>query len=218
MHERWCLLTLLGPMRKLDDQNDRQTMDIEAAFLIYAGLYRLGVIAAGTCSLVLGARLLMARRGSERVDTSLAVEAGGQKLSMTTTASGTVFVCFGFLIIAVMVVRGEPELDRTSSSANGSEPRTETTILRGPARHSIGAKIGEAIVLAETGQETAATARFEEALGVLSLAANEVAVAYYQELRDEEALRLAELAVALSPRDAANRDTLNRVLARMKDR
>jgi len=105
-------------------------MSITTSFLIYASLFRLAVIVAGTIFIYLGYKLFLRGvgvkntghgteastkgGGVEPTDTGRGTEAsakgGGFELTLKNAMPGSVFGFFGAIIIAVMLVQGSPEL------------------------------------------------------------------------------------------------------------
>ena len=81
-------------------------------FLIYLGLYRLGIVAAGVAGMWLG--YLLFRRGlaaggtTTDGETTLEADIGGNTLSLKGAAPGIFFALFGAGLIVAMVVTGAP--------------------------------------------------------------------------------------------------------------
>lgn len=86
-------------------------MSLFSAFFLYAIVFRLAVIAAGTVSIVLGYRLFT--RGiqtgpANSADATFNAKVAGQEFALKNAAPGTFFALFGVIIISIMVIQGLP--------------------------------------------------------------------------------------------------------------
>lgn len=166
-------------------------MDATTAFLIYASLFRLAVIAAGVISIILGFRLFV-RGVMPEGATDAEAQAGDIKLTVKNAAPGTCFAMFGALIIVVMVWQGIPELKGTKTLDRTGE-RTEFS-LRGQ----------------ESGDVKAAISAYASALSNASRSLGDavepltgLASVYRQQKRFDEALAYVRLAHQIRPNAAA---------------
>lgn len=82
-------------------------MDASTEFLLYAGVYRLTVLAIGALSIFLGYRLF-SQSSAHR--SSITASGGGFKLILNDLLPGTYFALFGTIIISIMVWQGMPQL------------------------------------------------------------------------------------------------------------
>jgi tetratricopeptide (TPR) repeat protein len=196
-------------------------MSLQTSFLIYATLFRLAIIAAGTASIFLGYRLFRAGFLTEGKAGGTTVEAHfvGQKFLLKNAAPGTAFALFGVIIVGVMVAQGNPELTVKSlaSVPEGSSRGESEVMLRGegPAPPS---KFEEAVARGleydKQKDHVNAVSAYEDALKGLATPLNQLAWNYYQLGNVQEAVPLARLAVQFCPRQAAYADTLSEVLAK----
>ncbi len=171
----------------------------ELGFLVYLTSYRLGLIAVGGLSILLGYRLFTTGRGetsgSGAAGTELDATLGKSKLTLKNAAPGTCFAAFGALIISVMLVNQPPELELKTENDRG---QSQTIRMRG-----------------KQGQEAdppVAAREYQETVGTVHEALNETAWAYHKAGRDAEALPFARVAVKIRPDDAVYLDTLAEVL------
>ena len=109
------------------------------SFLLYAGIYRLVVIAAGFGAILLGYRLfvVLAGRGAPRgpggegaAESEFGLESQGVRITLRAVAPGTFFALFGAVLISVMVAGGPPELKTESLEDLTEEIVRESTVLR----------------------------------------------------------------------------------------
>ena len=191
------------------------TVNLYKTFLVYAIVFKLAVIATGIVAMLLGYWLINASarnvENSEKEGVSVKLKAGAASLFIRNTTSGVVFALFGMIIISVMVWRGSPQLEHTSAK----DPNASTTVVRGgdakETEPSLADMIREGTALLQDG-DAQAVGKYQEALSLLSRAANVRAYHYQQENRLSNAQALAELAVTLDPNDADAQDTLAQVL------
>jgi tetratricopeptide (TPR) repeat protein len=199
-------------------------MSLFSEFFLYAAVFRLAIIAAGTVSLMLGYRLFTVGIRSEKEDsnkTTFNAKIAGLTFALKNAAPGTFFALFGVIIISVMLVQGNPELTLKSVSdaqrAAGLPESSELT-LRGGASASIG-KFDDAVQRGleyDRKRDTAnAVASYEEAMTDVATPMNQLAWDYLQQGKAESALPLARLAVQLCPGKAPFLDTLAEILFKM---
>ncbi len=93
-------------------------MDVETGYLIYAALYRLGVIAAGVVCVVLGYRLFLKGVSGGSDGTSAEASVGNFELSISNAAPGTCFALFGAALIVAMVVEAPPSFSSSTGQGN----------------------------------------------------------------------------------------------------
>lgn len=194
-------------------------LSLQTSFLIYATLFRLAIVAAGTVSIFLGYRLFRAGFLAEaKAGTTVEAHLAGQKFLLKNAAPGTAFALFGVIIVAVMVAQGNPELTMKSLPLPGGGTQDTTDVkLRGPSNPA-GSKFDEAV---EKGIEydrqsdlANAVVAYEEALRGLATPLNQLAWDYHQLGNDQKALPFARLAVQFCPGQADFADTLAQVLAK----
>lgn len=147
------------------------------AFIIYAALFRLSVIAAGTACVYMGYRLfvlgVMPRDGSQ-----IDAQAGEIRLSLKNAAPGTIFALFGAVIIGLMLWQGNPQADETIKTAatdagGGTTTVTRTASLRGGAEFEVGLTTAHA--LAAAGQHDDAIRAFGRLLADPTLSLDDAA-------------------------------------------
>jgi len=94
-------------------------MTQEIIFMIYALIFRLGVLFCGTVSIVLGYKLyckgLYSNQDTNKTDqdknkTDIKARFAGLRLSIKNAGPGTIFALFGLLMIYSMIENGNPEL------------------------------------------------------------------------------------------------------------
>ena len=99
-------------------------MNTVVGFYIYAAIFRLAIIAAGIVSIVLGYKLfVLGVMGGEK--TRINAQAGPIKLTLANAGPGLGFSLFGVLIIAVMLVQGNPEFEEYKKLVTVSRPNVE---------------------------------------------------------------------------------------------
>ena len=122
-------------------------------FIIYAAIYRLGIIAAGFGCVFMGYRLfvlgVMPREGSD-VD----AQAGEIRLTLKNAAPGTCFAAFGVFMIITMIVQGNPEY-RLSDVASKEGSRHEATFR---------SENGDVSAALERGRKLEASGQLDEAI------------------------------------------------------
>jgi len=203
-------------------------MDTTTGFLIYAGVFRLAIIATGALAVYLGYKLF-ARGVMPEGTTEAGVEAGEVKLTVKNAAPGTCFALFGAALIAAMIFQGSPELvindvERVDS-LSGKTSRDRSTTLKGAPTGSIEAwerfrlSYQEAQTHSLRGDDAAALAAYGDALSQSSVsleqaahALNGIAWLYAKQDRTDEALSLARIAVTVDKQEPAFLDTLANVL------
>lgn len=182
------------------------------AFLLYAAVFRVSVIAAGITCVVLGYRLFthgLAAGSGPRNQSEIAATLGDAALTLRNVAPGTAFATFGAALIIAMMVQGIPRLDQSRTSGAGDMRSDDRLVLRGD----------DPLALAERGRaaESAkdidgAVVAYQQALTALSAPMNNLAWLFNQRGESEKALALARVAVQLQPDNAAYLDTLATIL------
>jgi tetratricopeptide (TPR) repeat protein len=202
-------------------------MSLFSEFFLYATVFRLAIIAAGTVSILLGYRLFtvgIRTRDVSSKETTFDAKAAGLAFALKSAAPGTFFSLFGVIIISVMLVQGNPELALKSVSdaqrAAGLPESSELT-LRGGAPATTG-KFDDAVQRGleydRKGDITKAIVSYEEAMTEVAAPMNQLAWDYLQQGKAESALPLARLAVQLCPGKAPFLDTLAEILFREGER
>jgi tetratricopeptide (TPR) repeat protein len=184
------------------------------AFLVYAALFRLTIIAAGFGCVFLGYRLfvlgVMPQKGSD-----LEGKAGEIRLTLKNAAPGTCFTALGVLMIVVMLLQGNPE--RTISEDNTETSHTRSVTMRGEDT-----KVADALsrgrILEQKNELDKAIRTYASTLenGNLTLLEaagplRAIAGVYYKQDRFDEALAYASLAYQVDPDNAAGLALLARI-------
>jgi tetratricopeptide (TPR) repeat protein len=192
-------------------------MSNDSMFLLYALLFRAGIIAAGLYAMRLGQVLLreaQVRAGSPAEGQS-SVEAviPGVRFSLKNVTAGSIFALFGAVLIVAMVLQGNPEKTVQTQKPSGEVVQTET--LRGGANDSI-----ESVI--ESGKDAERSRALPEAerfyrngLAKVAPAMNSLAWIYAQEGKADQGRGLSLAAVELDGDNAHYLDTLAEVEFRM---
>ncbi|MBU4260275.1 MAG: hypothetical protein KKC76_00150 [Proteobacteria bacterium] len=204
-------------------------------FLIYTTFFRLSVIGAGLVCIILGYRLFL--RGVMPQQTSdVEGQAGDVRLTVKNAAPGTCFALFGCIIIAVMLVKGGPELvieelDKVGKNQAAHEDVVRRIQMKGGAADAGLSESGEfaallkfGISLERNGDDAAAMSAYGKALSIpdtplieAAKAFNQIACLYLTQKRTDEALPLARLAVQVDKENGVYHDTLANVLYKKED-
>jgi len=183
-------------------------------FIIYAAIYRLGIIAAGFGCVFMGYRLfvlgVMPREGSD-VD----AQAGEIRLTLKNAAPGTCFAAFGVFMIITMLVQGNPEY-RLSDIASKEGTRREVNFRSENGDVSAALKRGGK--LEATGQLDEAIKAYAEALinGKLPMLKaagplRAIAAVYHKQGRHDEAIAYARLTYQIDPDNASGLALIARI-------
>ena len=173
-------------------------MELETGYLLYAGLYRLAVIAAGIVSIALGYRLFLKGVGGDGGGSATSAEAKTKsfRFSIKNAAPGTCFALFGAGLIVAMVVDAQPSLSVQTNS--GGERQVQ---VKGAASAP---EWKRAKTLAEGGEARAAIAVYGALVANPNGTARDVGRAaagmagiYLTQGRQKEALAMARLAVQI---------------------
>lgn len=185
-------------------------MNDDLAFLLYALLFRFGIVGAGIYVMFLGYRLLRDEKTAEGVGVSerATAEASipGAKLAIKNVTAGSVFALFGALLIVAMVLQGNPE--KTSQKRMSREGTTETEKLRGDGNDSVLAAIQSGVDAQSRGASEEAEARFHDVLSKTAPALNGIAWIYAREGKAEKGLTFSKAAVEVDASNAHYLDTL----------
>lgn len=116
------------------------------AFLAYAALYRLAIIAVGALSIYCGYRLFSLSPGGQG-NAEISASFAGNEFVIKQAAPGSFFILFGTLVVGLMIYQGNPEF--TLEGAPGAAPKAVSAPLTapGPSRAHVksdGEAIGEA--------------------------------------------------------------------------
>lgn len=190
-------------------------------FFLYAAVFRLAIVAAGTVSIVLGYRLFVGGVGAIGPGSSGATfdaKAAGMTFALKNAAPGTFFALFGVIIISVMVVQGNPELtEKNLVDAQRAPGEANEVTVRGSAPAGSGKfddAVNKGLGYDEKGDTTNAVASYEQAMALVATPMNQLAWDYLQQGRAERALPFSRLAVQLCPGKAAFLDTLAEILSK----
>ncbi|MCI5189815.1 MAG: hypothetical protein D3905_08450, partial [Candidatus Electrothrix sp. AS4_5] len=169
-------------------------MTVSAGFLIYAALYRLTVLAIGALAIWLGFRLFN-NAGSKADDIagSASAEGGGFRLTLTNMLPGTYFALFGTVIISTMLWKGEPQLDKktTSEPTDNGQLQSASILMRGSSKANLDGQVDVDQANADRAWDKLnSNVTLGEAAGPLSIIARN----WQQQNRLGEATALANLA------------------------
>lgn len=199
-------------------------MDVEAAFIVYAALFKLSMIIAGTVSIYLGYRLFVVpvETVASRHETTGEAALGEYRISFRSSAPGTAFAAFGVGLLIVMLLAAPPELEPRAGGGvalkgNTQPPQNADNISE--ERLSVGnarlaayqgnyalaaAKFGDMMAdaegLARRGDGAEATRIVDEALTIFSYALNNKA----DDVRNSDPMsahQLIRLGARISPDD-----------------
>jgi len=165
-------------------------MDAYANFLIYAGLYRLAVLAIGALSIYLGFRLFtlssVRRNNADGPSASIILKFKGVEINATNILPGIYFALFGTIIIFIMVWQGPPQFEMTG---NGLSPT-----VRGVTKIAMRGGASGAAIDSEWEKITKSNLILPEAAEPLS----NIAKIWDQQNRPGEAVAMARLAAKYS--------------------
>ncbi len=202
-------------------------MSLPSEFLLYATVFRLAIIAAGTVCIVLGYRLFTTGMQTDREtsrETTFDANVAGLVFALKNAAPGTFFALFGAVVISVMLVQGNPELTlkTLSNEPHGASPPDSNVLtLRGGAPAGVGrfdGAVEKGLAYDRNGDSANAIASYEEAMKTVATPMNQLAWDYLQQGKAEDALPLARLAVQLCPGKATFLDTLAEILIKKGER
>jgi len=194
-------------------------MTDDSVFLVYALLFRLGVIAAGCSTIFLG-YLLLRQDSSRRRSTGTASTAEatipGMRFRLQNVTAGSILALFGAALIVAMVSQGNPEKTHQILVNGGVHLERET--LRGGAHDSIQASIQAGRVAQDNGDTETAEKRYHAALVEAAPAMNALAWIYARKGKPGEALAFSQSAVQLDDTNAHYLDTLAEAKSGVGDR
>ncbi len=209
-------------------------MDSIVGFLIYALIFRLAIIAAGIVCIILGYRLF-ADGIKRREETNVNAQAGPVKLTLDNAGPGSIFACFGAVIIVVMLSHGNPELvlediqvlmKGSQQDSSPTEMRIGGMTLKGgndnkPSEtlQRFNQAFDEAVQQQQDGDIEAAVKTYNKALsesevplGKAVAALNQLAWIYREQHRIDEALALVRVATTVKKNIPEYFDTLAWIL------
>lgn len=196
-------------------------MGLFSGFFLYATVFRLAIIAAGTVSILLGYRLFTIGSQTKKEtssETTFEAKVAGLEFALKNAAPGAFFALFGVIIISVMLVQGNPELTFKSFSdaqrASGLPQSSEIT-LRGDAHVTAGkfdVAVQRGLEYDGKGDTVNAVASYEEAMTSVATPMNNLAWDYLKRGKAVDAAPLSRLAVQLCPGNASFIDTLAEIL------
>ena len=178
------------------------------AFLFYAGLFLLAIVAVGALSIWLGSRLFSdfttASRTAGDGETEAEARFGNLQFGIKRAAPGTCFALFGAALISVMVAQGLPEFSQQHTAAASGPARALTTKGLGSATDTEPGELRIALrradaLMAEGSRDEAAAAYAralthpEVPLGVAARGFNQLGWLAYLDGRPERAIALADL-------------------------
>lgn len=193
-------------------------MSDDSVFLIYALLFRLGVIAAGCSSIFLGYSLLRqdaTRRRHSGTASTAEASVPGVRFRLQNVTAGSILALFGAALIVAMVSQGNPAKTR-EILVNGVRLEKET--LRGGGHDSIQVSIQAGKAAQEKGDIEEAERRYHAALVEAAPAMNALAWMYTRKGKAAEALAFSQSAVQLDDTNAHYLDTLAEAKSGVGDR
>jgi tetratricopeptide (TPR) repeat protein len=181
---------------------------MSTAQIIYAMVFRLSIIAAGFGCVVMGYRLfvlgVMPKENSEME----ATVGGDIRLSVRNAAPGTCFAVLGMLMIAAMLLQGNPE-KRVSEISTREGMRREVEVTWRSDGEDIEAQIAKGQELEKAGRLDEAIKAYAESIKDGNLAMIQatgplraIAAVYLKQDRLEEAIAYASLAYHVDPGNA----------------
>lgn len=184
------------------------------SFFIYAGLFRLSIIAAGVGCVVMGYRLfvmgVMPKNGSE-----IDANAGEIRLSLKNAAPGTCFAVLGVLAIALMIVQGNPELkmvqiqnkDRNQIELTWrSDSQDIYAAMNSGKAHEAAGRLGEAIRAYAKPFDGGRLSLLEAATPLRAISG-----VFLTQQRLDEAIAYARLAIQVDPENAGGLALIARI-------
>lgn len=207
-------------------------MSEPAAFLIYAGLFRLAIVAAGALSIWLGYRLFttMTSHAGAGAGSGTDAEAriGDARVSLRRAAPGTCFAAFGAAVIAVMLAKDMPALSQREAEGAGTVERSMAMKgapdRAGGARRAFAQDMARADARLRDGDNAGAASAYARALrhpelplGAAARTFNQLAWLHHLDGDHATAVALARIAVGLTPENPAYLDTLAQSEAAMRD-
>jgi len=189
------------------------------AFLLYAGIFRLAIVATGALAIWLGFRLfatLASAPAAGAGETDAHAQVGDVRFGIKRAAPGTCFALFGAALISVMLVQGPPEFQRRDDGASGG-----SISIKGGAPEAGHDALDSAMAAADAhlraDRPAQARTAYQRALtdptaslGAAARALNQLAWLAHRDGDNPRATVLAELAVGLDPTNEAYIDTLTR--------
>jgi tetratricopeptide (TPR) repeat protein len=192
-------------------------MSIEYAFLLYASVYRLAVIAAGVCFVYFGYKLFSQNARVRKSEESISVKSEALSIALKNLAPGTAFSLFGSVVISLMIWQGGPSLMlETLQKATGSVDEKPTFPTRLTLRSENGSNdLKSALELENGGKTEQAIAAYTRLLEQQAAPMNNLAWLLLKTKKTHEALALAALASQLSPFKPEYLDTYAEALCRV---
>jgi tetratricopeptide (TPR) repeat protein len=185
-------------------------MSDDSAFLLYALLFRAGIIAAGLYAMRLGQVLLREsnRRGSAAHDNRSSAETSlpGFRIRLTNVTSGTIFALFGAVLVVAMVIQGNPQRTVTRQDKPGEV--AETVSMRGAPGGAIESLIEDGKNAEKARSLPDAEKSYRSALEKTAPAMNSLAWIYAQEGKAPQGRVFASAAVELDSDNPHYLDTL----------
>lgn len=160
------------------------------AFLAYAALYRLAIIAVGALSIYCGYRLFSMSTGGQG-NAEISASFAGNEFVMKQAAPGSFFILFGTVVVGLMIYQGNPEF--TLEDVPAPAPGTVSAPLTGPATSRAHVKSdGEAMGEAEY------NTRFGEAGRLYASGRESEALDIYHALLRQKGVRLGQAAYPIA--------------------
>jgi hypothetical protein len=189
-------------------------MSMEVAFILYALVFRLAIIAVGFSLIYFGYRLF-AKQG-ELLKTSIEASIPAAKIRITNTTSGTAFAVIGCVLLAVMIAKGEPELERrtTADTAKTTAEAGTQLVLRGqstPSGDTLEGFLANGLAAEKEGDRPRAAAQYRSALALISAPLNNLAYIDCSMNDLRSAKQLIDLAVTMSPENEVYRKTAEEI-------
>jgi hypothetical protein len=189
-------------------------MSTEIAFILYALVFRLAIIAVGFSLMYFGYRLFW--KQGELLNTSIEASIPAAKIRITNTTSGTAFAAIGCVLLAVMIAKGEPEMLRGPADAMSRSGEAGTQlVLRGQSTTPLGDTLEgfltNGLAADREVDRARAASQYRSALALISAPLNNLAYIDCNMNDLQSAKQLIDLAVAVSPENEVYRRTAEEI-------
>ena len=136
-------------------------------FILYAALFRLVSIVAGTFIIYMGYRLFVLREVPENAG-ELHAKAKDIELTLKNAAPGTFFTLFGTIIITVMIWKGVPSLQVSGRDTTRLNEDRETALLSSEKDFTLRNEDSEGSKSLERGKILVDSGKYNQAIKVFS--------------------------------------------------
>lgn len=188
-------------------------MSLPTAFILYAAIFRLALLAIGGLSIVLGYKLLGRRsRGGASAGSSI-IEVRTLGLTMRNAAPGTIFCVMGWVVVGAVFTQGRPEIILQSLRQTSATDTTlsQSLTMRG-GTSALEAATLDAMEFERDNKVSEAISSYERALDAFAKPANNLAWLYLKVGRISDSLPLSTVAIQIRPTNTTYLDTYARAL------